>query len=169
MARRLKNPQLSLGALDSGKVKTTSRPPTKRRSHRPNPEAVNRATLKAEEMVESFRGNPKAFDSAGAPEFVGLYAMLHEAVYGVAPDELANDWTPAVKAARKMFEEEFDEDVRAFVAFIRWTWVREKKREKWRRENGRDANRIGWRLQFQSRAMLTDYKVALARRNGRVR
>lgn len=97
---------------------------------------------------------------------VALWARCHAQVYGAAPAELTRDaWLPAKSAAEKLVREEFDGDVAAAVEFLRWTWTREKQREDRARRVGEDrVSRIGWRLMFAQRYLLTDYRVDLARR-----
>jgi hypothetical protein len=164
LARHLKYPP-SLEALDA-------EPSPKRRKRRPapNPKALERATEKASVMMAEFqKGDRHAFDSAKASELVGLYSLLHALVYGVRPEELAVEWTSAVAAARRQLVSQFDGRPSRLVAFLRWTWKRESKREKKRRSNGAsEVYRVGWRLQFGN-SLLTDYRVAVARRGGKVR
>jgi len=169
VARHLKNPGLGLGALDPGDAPPRRSSASKRPSRRPNPGALAKAQAAAEWGVAEYeKGNRTIFDDADPRLMVGIYSALHELVYGVAPDDLAKDWTQAVAAAKRMLDQQFSDDAPRMVKYLRWTWTREKDREKWRAENGRDGGRIGWRLQFQSLALLTDYKVAVARRmNGR--
>lgn len=162
MARHLKFPRL--GALEPGDA--PRRPARKRSGPRANPGALAEATARAEEMVARFMHGGQV-GPVDVRLLVGLYAHLHEEVYGVAPDDLARDWAPAVAAARRMVEGQFEGQAYRMVGFLRWTWSREKNRERRRVENGSDASRIGWRLQFQSLSLLTDYRVAVARRYGR--
>lgn len=169
MARHLKNPELGLGALDPGDPPRRSSVCKKRPSRRPNPGALAKAQAAAEWGIAEYeRGNRGIFDDADPRLMVGLYSALHELVYGVAPDDLARDWSQAVAAAKRMLDQQFSDDAPRMTMFLKWTWAREKDREKWRVENRRDGSRIGWRLQFQSLSLLTDYKVFIARRvNGR--
>jgi len=104
---------------------------------------------------------------AAPRHYVAAYALLHERTYGVAPAEL----TPTTRLhaagmAANLLRREFDGEPGEMAAFLRWTWQREKERETWRRANGRDGGRIGYRLQFTG-GLLTDYRVAKARRAGR--
>ena len=63
-----------------------------------------------------------------------------------------------------MLENEFGKDMRAFIEFIRWTWKDERRKETKRIRNpGEDTFRIGWRYQFKSMKLLTDYRVESAR------
>lgn len=81
----------------------------------------------------------------------------------MAPVELKDVWKGVVSAAKGMLEKEFNKDAKAFVEFIRWTWRRERNRETKRKSEGSEGSRIGWVLQFKNRAMLTDYRVDVAR------
>lgn len=84
---------------------------------------------------------------------LGLYAYCHEKVYGVLPEELADDWYPAVSTVTKFMKKQ---EGLNFPAFIRWCWQRERRS---RTKNPDSDFRIGWRYQF-SQKMVTDYKVA---------
>jgi hypothetical protein len=115
---------------------------------------MRRAIDRAKEMQEA-----NDWQGAGAAELVGLYAVLHEHVYGVAPEEVADVWLAAVSAAKRMLERDFEGSVESMVDFLRWTWRRERNREKKRAANGDGSFRIGWRLQFVARNLMTDYRV----------
>jgi len=97
---------------------------------------------------------------------VALWARCHERVYGVVPSELAGDaWLAAASAAGKLVRVEFGGDMGNAVEFLRWTWRREQGREIVARKRKDDrVSRIGWRLQFAQRYLLTDYRLDLARR-----
>jgi hypothetical protein len=98
---------------------------------------------------------------------VELYAMLHERIYGVAPEELASNRVriSAVRTIADMLRRHFTNDVERMVDFIRWCWVREEGRHNWRRKNGMELKRMNWRWQF-SPSMLTDYRMAIADERG---
>lgn len=96
---------------------------------------------------------------------VALFAILHERVYGVACADLSpSTRLVASFSAGRMLDREFSGDVAAMAMFLRWTWMREKEREVWRRSNGREGGTVSWRLQFNGR-LLTDYRIALARQH----
>jgi hypothetical protein len=98
---------------------------------------------------------------------VALFAWCHAQVYGVPPGDLDGEgWTHAVFAAARMLKTQFNGDVLAFVAFLRWSWTRERSRETWRRANGGGGFRMTWRIQF-SGTMMTDYRVDLLRQRSR--
>lgn len=122
-----------------------------------------KARAETNALVTIERSNPEVWASAQPKHLVALYSLLHEQVYDVAPIELKDVWKGVVSAAKSMLEKEFNKDAKAFVEFIRWTWIRERHREMKRRAENADGSRIGWVLQFKSRAMLTDYRVDVAR------
>lgn len=95
--------------------------------------------------------------------FVALYADLHFRVYGVEPIDLGSkERAFAAKLARDMLEKDFAGDAAKMAEFVSWAWSREKEREQWRRDNGRDGGRISWRFQF-GRQLLADFKVRKVR------
>ncbi len=100
---------------------------------------------------------------------VALYARLHARVYGAEPQELADgkSFFAASSAAERLVRVEFAGTPDRALDFLRWTWRREADREKWRRQNpgGSGGGRIGWKLQFAGRALVTDYRVEMARRS----
>ena len=104
------------------------------------------------------------FTAARPRHFVGLYALFHNHVYGVAPSELSGKtWTAACLMAARILDREFGKDIDRFVSFIAWTWRREKRAHV--RASG-ERRRLGWRLQF-SPTLVTDYRVELARERER--
>lgn len=109
------------------------------------------------------------YSKATATHLVALYEWCHEQIYGVRPSEIGTRaaWKQATFAASKLMRDEFRDDAPAVVDFIRWTWRREKGREDARRA-GRNAHigRVGWRLQFAMRYLVTDYRVDRARSGG---
>jgi hypothetical protein len=142
----------------------TAAPPKSRRRSGP-PRARESAIEAAREKSEAMA---KSGDWAGATavHLVALYAFLHREVYEVEPLELdAKSWWLAERSAAGLLAKYFEGDVAMAVSFMRWVWGREIEREKWRRENGRDGQRIGWRLQF-SASLVTDYRTS-GRRTGK--
>lgn len=125
-----------------------------------------KARAETNALAAAERDDPEVWASAQPKHLVALYSLLHEQVYGVAPVELKDVWKGVVSAAKGMLEKEFNGDAKAFIEFIRWTWRRERAREVHRQKENAghmQASRIGWALQFKSRAMLTDYRVDVAR------
>lgn len=107
------------------------------------------------------------YDAFGPSELVGLYCVLHEHVYKVAPAEVQNSKVllAAGGAAARLIRDTFEGRAREAVQFVSWVWRREQQREKKRQRDGETAGgRIGWRLQFVSPAFVTDYQVELQRR-----
>lgn len=127
-----------------------------------------KALASARRDLETIRESG-SWASAQPRHFVALYAWLHETVYGVAPAELGTDaFFGAVSAAGKLLRDEFGDRPEALVEFLRWTWRRERAFEKKRRLDGEGGRRIGWRLQFVLRHLLTDYRLDLARAGARL-
>ena len=96
---------------------------------------------------------------------MALYAWLHREVYGVDAAELCDRamLTAAVAAANRMLERDFGGEAERAVDFLRWTWKREARFEKKRRDDRAEGRRITWRLQFAARHLLVDYRVDLVR------
>jgi hypothetical protein len=105
------------------------------------------------------------WSAAKGSSFVGLYAICHHMIYGVVPDELfqAGVYKVAAKIAANALHDLFADDPDAMAAFVRWCWVREKRKHNWALGNGFDRNRLGWKWQF-SRALLTDYRVSTSQK-----
>lgn len=100
-----------------------------------------------------------------AGHLVCLYAWCHGEIYRVQPSELddGKEFALASIHVRGFADKEFRGDLVEAVRFVQWTWKREEGREKWRLQNGKSGQRIGWRLQFSS-SLVTDYRIDLARR-----
>lgn len=103
---------------------------------------------------------------------VALYCWCHEAIYGVAPDELATGAAgkrarvQAVGAARNMLSRDFGGNVLAMIGYIKWVWSRTKNKEEWAARAGAQVGRVGWQQMFAGRSLLTDYKVEIGRKRG---
>lgn len=143
--------------------------PPKKRKHRPPSDRKGLRERYARE-VEGMRqeGDWAALEPGHA---VALYAACHERCYGVAPLELEHpkDFALARIAAKRLLLEHFEGKAETLASFVRWCWEREQEREQWRRQNGRTATRIGWRLQFGA-ALVTEFRIAGVRhRNGAAR
>lgn len=97
--------------------------------------------------------------------FVALYAACHERVYGFYPVELetGQGFGLARMMASRLLKTTFKGNCEMMVDFLRWTWVREEGREKWRRENNQGGQRIGWKLQFGV-FLVSDYRVDRTRK-----
>ncbi len=163
MARRLKYP-------DAGQAQAAQAAASLETWAKVGKKPKKRPLPKPERARGEFRAMLTAgdFSTATPTHLVALYEWCHEQIYGVLPAELnAKAWLMACGHARRLIDEEFKGDVAATIDFIRWTWKREAGREKARRA-GTNPNigRIGWRLQFVTRFLVTDYRLDVAR--GRV-
>ena len=102
--------------------------------------------------------------------FVGLYALCHRIVYGEIPLELYEkaQFGTACRMAIRALREWFGGDTGLLVEFVKWSWEREKRRDAWAIQNGRDRGRMGVRFQF-SAAMVQDWRIdkTKGRRRGR--
>jgi hypothetical protein len=137
---------------------TTKKKPVKRRNRKVNFEA-------AREEADAMRKTNEWSNAAGR-HLVALYAWLHREVYGVDAAELVtgDTYVAAVSAANRMLANEFGGKAERAVEFMRWTWKREARAEKKRREQRDEGGRrITWRLQFAARHLLVDYRVDLVR------
>ncbi len=128
----------------------------KKKGPRRGKSQVDRAADEAKVMQTS-----NDWGAAHARHLVGLYVLCHRHVYRVEPEELAKDWPGACSAARRLVEQEFGGELCRAVAFLRWTWAKEIAAEK--RRDASSSFRIGWRLQFMAKNLLTDYRLHLAR------
>lgn len=140
--------------------------PPKETKNRPSPA---RALRTAKEQVSEMM-NEGRFAEARGRHFVALYVQLHESVYGVEPLELmqGDAWSGAASAADRMLKSEFRGNAPDMIEFVRWVWKRERAVEKKRRsDGGGNGRRIGWRLQFMQRHLLTDFRVEMSRQLGR--
>lgn len=101
------------------------------------------------------------WEEARGSSLVGLYALCHEMIYGVVPEELfaIAEYRTAAKVAARMMHENFNDDPSEVAAFIRWSWEREKRKNNWAQAKGFDRKRLGVRWQF-SLGLLTDYRIA---------
>lgn len=116
--------------------------------------------------VEADRFRKDGWENAEPGHFVALYAACHEQVYGFKPHELESGTTYALArfACSGLLRVHCEGDKEMLASFIRWTWIREESREKWRRENAKDGGRIGWRWQFNA-SLISEWRLAIARRS----
>lgn len=94
------------------------------------------------------------WERAGAAALVALWYWCHEQTYGVSPSLTGKEWGLAAIAAGTILKREFDGKAEMLVEFLQWTWKEEGKSTKWRRENGRVVNPLGWRWQFGTKAVV---------------
>lgn len=139
-------------------------PPPKRRAK----SSKRRLDEAIASLGEVFAGGAPG-DGFDERHLVALYARLHREVYGVPPGELADGsaFLAACSAAKRLVREELAGSLREAVEFLRWTWRRERSAEAKRRGSGESGRRVGWKLQFATRALFTDYQVDRARRADR--
>lgn len=125
-----------------------------------SPSGYAKAVASARARLQTGKGpTTHAWRTATVAELVGLYAVLHEQVYGVAPDELADVWLGAVSTCRRVLTHSpFNGDPEKLVDFLRFTWKRERNQVL--RSAGQDRRRLGWRLQFAP-SLVTDFKCAI--------
>lgn len=145
-----------------------SEPPPKKRKLGDSSAAVQRyydEALALNQRAGDTRDPMLVWSGAKVEHMVGLYAAMHERVYGALPIELNHDWLAATSAARKMLREEFGESPALMAEYLRWSFAREKKREGRRQfaEKSGSGWRVGWRYAFVQRSMLTDYRVEVKR------
>jgi hypothetical protein len=107
---------------------------------------------------------------ARAAHFVALYQLGHETVYGCSAAELqgqgkasVNARKGALSAAKRLLEQEFGGRAKELARFFDWVWKREKQREVWAKENGRERGRLTWQIMIAGRAILTDYRASKLR------
>lgn len=155
MSRRLRYAEHEVAAAKLAAM-VTARPAAKRR-------VITRARA-AQDLERAIEARDYA--SLRPTHLVALWARCHGQVYGVEPAELdAAAWRGAAFAAARLVRGEFGGSMEAAVEFLRWTWRREQWREdKAREERNARVGRIGWRLQFVARHLLTDYRLDRARR-----
>jgi hypothetical protein len=97
-------------------------------------------------------------------QFVALYAICYEQVYGIAPLLSPTDRMRAASMAARVLKAHFGGSEEELVDFVRWAWRREHGREKWRREHGGgNGGKLSWNLLFGSR-ILDDYRLDVARK-----
>ncbi len=125
---------------------------------KPKSKSWSKAFDRSVERGRAIMGSGDAPQSAA--DLVGLYAVLHEHVFGVLPLELKQDYGAAAASAAKLVRDEFKDDYAAAERFVAWCWKRTKQSAKRKKADGDDPFRPGWRIQFKSRAWLTDYKAA---------
>jgi hypothetical protein len=139
--------------------------PKERRREERRSRTMTKAQVAAARVAMEAISDSGDWSKARPSHFVALYEWFHRDVYGVAPCELetAKEFQTATFAAARLLKQWFNEDASAFVAFMRWVWVRETGRRQWREAQGASKGefRIGWRLQFSPK-FVTDYRVALA-------
>ncbi len=147
---------------DAGRAFQTWAAPPPGKDGKPRKRSYSGASLvkKASEETDAIRLADE-WHRAQPRHLVALYGWLHLHVYKVEAAELATDWPGAVSAARSMLAKEFGDDPARMVEYLRWAFVLEAAKEK--KRDRTSTFRMGWRLVFVSRSLLTDFRVAKAR------
>lgn len=104
------------------------------------------------------------WDQVNAGTVLGLYAVLHEKVYGVFPGSVTDgEFDVAARTAGSVCQKSFRGSWYEVVKFMRWVWQREVGREKIRAARGQtDVKTIRPTFMF-SRYLLEDYETAMVR------
>lgn len=134
---------LDFEALGGTPVNGTKRP--RRNYERALVQACDDARARRER-----RGDDKAWSDATGAALVGLYTVLHQEIYDVAPEELVQDFLAARSSAERCIKDL--EGAERVAAMLFWRWAKEKRK-------GSRESRLGWRICF-SKSMVTDFKVA---------
>lgn len=105
---------------------------------------------------------PELVHTLKPQHLVGLYARMHELVYGAFPEELhrPGEYAGAVSSAKKLVDDAFGGKIADAVEFMRWVWREQQGLTKWKRARGIPIRRVEWRRQFVFRDLLTDYRTA---------
>jgi len=107
----------------------------------------------------------QAWDEARPVEFLVLFMRMYLLIYGTPLVASATDRRNATLMIAGCIRNYFGGDKVKFADFMRWTWRREKRTEKWRRENNQPGRVIGIRLQCSS-AFVSDWRVDVERGRG---
>ena len=130
----------------------------KKRKKSCNPRAsFDKAIAEVTAMRES-----KNWKGAKGRHLVALYVWLHTEIYGVEPAELLvkTAYIRACGAAERLLKDDFGGDCERVVGFLSWVWAKERTKTK---AGKQDSFRIGWRYQFATKTLLTNYRVELVR------
>lgn len=125
-------------------------------------QSKKRKLSRAEQATMEMNRYSELGDWTGATGYhlAALYGWCHKQTYGVDDAEVAiGDLFPISCAAEKMIKQLGGPN--EVVEYMRWAWMRERQNLQWRKTNGRDTRRMGWRLLFGN-YLLTDYRVAVA-------
>ncbi len=132
----------------------------------PTPRKRSAGSLRAKHIEEvRERWKRKEWDGMTPGKLVALYWLCHDKVYGLVQVGIDKTcvWETAMKVAGSMVKRHFDNDIERAITFMRWVWTRERGRERWRRENKRDGQRINWKNQFSQDYLITDWRAAAMR------
>lgn len=136
--------------------------PTKKKARTKNPRVAKQA-----KTIDETKAMMKSDDwsTARPGHLIALYTILHEMVYDIAPELKTDELIQAKQCAGTFLKSKCGGDFTKAVAFMKWVWAKERKTEKWRRENKVDGKIIGWRLILRYPTMWTNYKIGQERRN----
>lgn len=125
-----------------------------------------RARTTLDSAREQLTGVLKTPDLARPKHLVALYATLHEQVYEVFPDEIREPKTflAACAAAQRLIDDAFEASPSKAIEFMRWVWQEQRTEAKRKKSRGDAPFRVGWRYQFVSRDLVTNYRVAMQSR-----
>jgi hypothetical protein len=116
--------------------------------------------LEKEMREAKLRAGTGNWEGVKGGTLIGLYALCHQAVYEVLPEELKEKatFTEASRRASIFLRRNFGGDVSQMVLFIKWCWAREKKREEYAKAKNFDRNRLTWQKQLMT-YLITDYNL----------
>lgn len=142
--------------LDAPKSKPRGKPRTSAQKGRDT-----LARLIANAKIRSRDGE---WDDAKPRDFVGLFALCHQIVYGIEPIELATktELMKATRVAKKCLSNFFDDDPHELVEFIKWVWKRQEGKEAWALREGKNLSRLNVFAQF-SPQKVSDYRIEIVR------
>jgi len=124
-----------------------------------------KATLKRSTAEVERRLDVDDWDGLKPTNIVQVWAWCHRETYGVEAGVTAVEWERAVMRAASFAKSEFDGDLDAVLAYVRWAWQRERRYEQGRRDNGKGGGVLGWAKMFGAK-VLTDYRIDKARGQG---
>lgn len=130
-----------------------------------NQAPMGRAQFKRLVEVTKKKLSEKNWESFKPTDFVMLYAILHERVYGALPFELLSCMKLACLAASWMIRQQFGGNQKRAVDYMRWVWIQEAK--SFANRSAENTFRIGWKYQFRGERLITDYRISLQKRNKR--
>lgn len=138
------------------------------REARPAPRRRGPGEAKVRQVLgDEVRAIYEAHERGEQPELTGrglvaVWARAHEQLYGVhpAPELAGQAFLGACSAANKLLAEIGPEQA---LEYLRYAVQREQEREAWRRREGREGRRLGWRQLFVERRQLVDYRVQVHR------
>ena len=120
-----------------------------------------KAAHSAQQLMTEIKTGSPDYSKVSPLAAVGMFIIMHTYVYSVEPAELRDRdaLLGASSAARRILSADFGGQLEYLCDFVRWTWAREKKTFATRTTDFR----VSWRYQFCSKALLTDYKIAISR------